>query len=179
MNCELYYDFWDLTRIVTNFLNFIFDSNSFTTAAEMLEDLSVDVPQAFKFMGIYCGALMVDGSITLADLLCIATPLLSSTAKRPAGPKLLVAIFENIKSEHGEGALKEMLSQEKGMVDLERFWPVSKRCAKVVEEWKEVNGLSFLIAKEGNDVGMKGSRLVKKEEAFSSAITLINEPTAF
>lgn len=142
---------------------------------EMLEDLSIDVPEAFKFMGIYTGALMAGGIITLTDLLGFAAPLLSSTSLRPPGPKLLAEIFKHIKIEHGEDALKEMLSEE---IDLEGFWPVGGD----ISEWKKVNGLSCIGAKEGNkeDVAeMKDRRrLAKKEEAFSSAITLINEPAA-
>lgn len=111
---------------------------------EMLEDLAIDVPEAFKFMGIYFGVLVSAGVLSLADVQSLSASLLSSSALKPPGPKLLAEIFNHIKTEKGESALEQLWEKEKRGVDLVNFWPAAKRSPDAVAGWMDDNGFFFM-----------------------------------
>ncbi|KAJ3087936.1 hypothetical protein HK102_009937 [Quaeritorhiza haematococci] len=143
---------------------------------EVIEDVSIDVPDVYKRTGTFLGRLVSAGVVKISALPEIFMPLTDSPAMKPPGPKLLAETLINIRETDGTEVLEGLVSSSSsasgsgsdeslssvGVVDWKLFWPADKRNDDAVAEWiiqhdlfvldptlKIVKGLKGRFGKEG------------------------------
>ncbi|KAJ3301203.1 hypothetical protein HDU76_005808, partial [Blyttiomyces sp. JEL0837] len=118
--------------------------NCLTEIIEILEDISIDIPGAFKHVGLYIARLaaMENSTFTLPVVLELSAPLVSSSSRVPPAPKLLSEILKELKASEGANGVSQWVKD--GDVDLKLFWPAAKRSDDTLAEWMDAQDLSFL-----------------------------------
>ncbi|ORX91369.1 hypothetical protein K493DRAFT_339395 [Basidiobolus meristosporus CBS 931.73] len=134
----------DQVKQTSNLLNtlateHIIEKNAFVDSvvavASELEDISIDVPQAFEYMGI----MMEGARIELADLPRVLEPLTKSSALNPPASKVVASFLKRRRDEQGEAQLATEYKQSK--VDLKKFLAASKQNSDGLAGYLESNGI--------------------------------------
>ncbi|KAJ3108132.1 hypothetical protein HK100_003480 [Physocladia obscura] len=117
---------------------------AFTTIAELLDDISVDVPGAYKFFGVLYGSLIAsnDEQFTLASLQTFLNDSIETSMRKPPIPGIVAEALNTVRTLKGEDGLIEIFSRQ--TVELLAFWPATKRTVQNLAEWKENNNLTCL-----------------------------------
>ena len=120
---------------------------------EFAEDMSIDIPELYKFLGIILGTLVLGDILTIRDVYDVTEALRSSTATRPPALVVLSQMLKFIKTEESESTAAEIYQTD--ATNVEDFFPENKRSKEVVEEWIERNGLGFLNPMKAIASGLK------------------------
>ncbi|KAJ3122607.1 hypothetical protein HK100_011905 [Physocladia obscura] len=143
---------------------------AFTATAELLEDISFDVPGVYKFFGVFYGALVAsnDEQFTLASLQVALNDSIETTMRKPPIPGIVAEVLNTVRRLKGEDGLIEVCSRQ--TVELLAFWPAAKRTQQILAEWKESNNLKCL------DVGAVDSEFRELHaKVFSEDISAVIE----
>ncbi|KAJ3415262.1 hypothetical protein HDV05_005272 [Chytridiales sp. JEL 0842] len=109
-----------------------------------LEDIAIDIPGVFDFMGIILGRLCLieDSIFTLSSLTEVLAPLMESRSRIPPTPKVIGELFKTIRKVQDEDTLVEMFTKEG--LELSVFWPATSRSDDVIADWAEKYSLDCL-----------------------------------
>jgi hypothetical protein len=108
-----------------------------------VEDIAIDVPAAYGYMGIFLGHLaLLEGTIfTFSSLPELLAPLIG--AKSSSAPKVVTKVFATIREARDEKTFVDMYKADP--VDLALFWNPERRLDDVVADWVDANDLSGLV----------------------------------
>ncbi|KAI9328860.1 armadillo-type protein [Obelidium mucronatum] len=115
-----------------------------TEVAATLDDISVDVPGAYKFFGVLYGGLMAsdDSAFSLAVAAEILEPCIETPMRKPPVPQVISCALDTIRTIKTEAELINIFARQ--TTDLQAFWPEAKRSEEVVAAWKQENNLTCL-----------------------------------
>ncbi|KAI8847492.1 hypothetical protein BC829DRAFT_237166 [Chytridium lagenaria] len=119
---------------------------SFGDVLEMIDDISIDIPAVFKFMGVLYGRLLTleSSSFTLSNFFEALEPMFKAEERKKIadGPKLVAEAFLTIASCESEDFLQKMVKENP--FDLKQIFPIASRTDEAVAIWMESNKLFFL-----------------------------------
>ena len=116
--------------------------NSLIEFMEFLDDMSIDVPDATKMTGIFCGRFIAARLLTFKEFHTIlfspSVPLKSTT--------VLSTLSTALNEIHNEASidLKSIWNENAGGLELLDFWPEKERNDKTLAEWMSKNKLFVL-----------------------------------
>ncbi|KAJ3108937.1 hypothetical protein HDU97_009670 [Phlyctochytrium planicorne] len=117
---------------------------SLSGIAENLQDISIDVPEAYRFFGIFYGNLLPLElpEFSLSALVTLLQPVIETKNRILDTPKLLAEVFLAVVDSDSELFLQRILAESQ--VDLKVFWPADRRSDDLIAEWLDANNLFFI-----------------------------------
>ncbi|KAJ3065388.1 hypothetical protein HDU98_011254 [Podochytrium sp. JEL0797] len=118
---------------------------SLAEVAAALEDISIDIPGAYKHFGSFYGHLMHASDsdfFTLSKLAEILGETIESPMRKPPVPQIVAQALDTIRTATSETAMVRLVANE--AFDLQAFWPAAKRSEEVVAAWKVERNLGCL-----------------------------------
>ncbi|KAI8615878.1 hypothetical protein BC830DRAFT_1080977 [Chytriomyces sp. MP71] len=110
-------------------------------------ELAIDVPNTFKYFGIFYGVMLVEFEplFTLKDLADMVEYLVQDdqSAESMSALKVLHQALEAVSIMRSEEYLVQLYKRQ--AFDLKMFWPVAQRHVDVVEDWLESSSLDALL----------------------------------
>ncbi|KAK9703523.1 hypothetical protein K7432_010686 [Basidiobolus ranarum] len=103
-----------------------------------LEDISIDVPQAFNYMGV----MMAGTPLELQDLSRVLEPLTKSSARISPASKVGAAYLKQLRDDQGEKKLATEYNKSK--LDLKKFLSATTQSDEDLATYLDSNGLTFL-----------------------------------
>ncbi|KAJ3279633.1 hypothetical protein HDU79_000419 [Rhizoclosmatium sp. JEL0117] len=151
-------------------------TTSFTEVASLLDDISIDIPAAYKHFGTFYGALLAENDqvFTLETLREILDAGIETPMRKPPVPQVLAQALETVRVLKSENDLVRTFANEG--IDLQLFWPAAKRSEEVVAAWKADNKLTCLDNAPVDDVVVESELLARlNSEDVSSVSAWIQE----
>ncbi|KAJ3194071.1 hypothetical protein HK101_003576 [Irineochytrium annulatum] len=116
---------------------------SLTQLVSALDDISLDIPGAYPFTGVFIGRLMFNDSATFSWswALTLLEPIIASKSRNPPAVDVLASMIKTVVTSDGEEAAVSMIGDQ----DLKLFWPEGRREEEELKTWAEKKGLLRVI----------------------------------